>query len=337
MHSGKNVKRCLALVPRDYWLRYVLIYPLLVLLIIYPFGGFEALTSKLPYVVAVILVLAVQQPLLALLGCRLAGLPFKPSSSTGEPAFVVGAALLALLGSRRGYEAVDAIILISAVFVAFSAASIVGALRCAPRVRQLLSEGGVCRESCCGYIMWEAVERLGRRVERVVVPAAPNWKIFWLSAALFYLFLISTSLLPTMDAARGELLTMFVLQVSAAALFTALRAALSKRTGSPLCFTGASFLIALPYVGALLFAGPLRVLSTLVGVLIPRSSEPLGIAVPLLFLLALNGAAMIVDMHAAKRSREKLWLCLFQFAVPIISAEDEAAEQLKRSTTIQRR
>jgi len=130
---------------------------------------------------------------------------------------------------------------------------------------------------------------------------------------------------------------MLALQASAAALFTALRAALSKRAGSPLCFTLASLLIALLYVGALVFAGPLRVLSVLVGVLIPRSSEPLGIAVPLLFLLALNGAAMIVDMHAAKRGREKLRLCLFQFDVPIISAGDEAAEQLEQSTTIQHR
>jgi len=207
------------LVPRGYWLRYVLIHPLLLLLIIYPFGGFEALTSKLPYVVAVLLVLAVQQPLLALLGCRLAGLPFKPTSSTGEPVFVVGAALLALLGSHRGYEAVDAVVLVLAVFVAFSTASIVGALRCAPRVRQLLSEGGVCREHCCSYVVLEAVERLGRRVERVVVPAAPNWRIFWLSVAFFYLFLISASLLLTMDAARGELLTMLALHASTAALF----------------------------------------------------------------------------------------------------------------------
>jgi len=326
MHSGKNIKRCLALVSRSYWLWYVLIRPLLVLLIVYVLD-FEVLASKLPYVVAVLLVLAVQQPLLALLGCRLAGLPFKPTSSTGEPAFVVGVTLLALLGSRRAYEVADAIILVSAVFVAFSAASIVGALRCAPRVRQLLSEGGVYRESCCGYVVLEAVERLGRRVERIVVPAVPNWKIFWLSAAFFYLFLISASLLPTMDAARGELLTMLALQASTAALFTALRAALSRKTGPPLCFTGASFLIALLYVGTLVFAGPLRILSALVGVLIPRSSEPLGIAVPLLFLLALNGAAMIVDTHAAKRGREKLRLCLFQFVVPIISAGDEGAKK----------
>jgi len=327
MHSGRNVKRCLALVPRGYWLQYVLIYPLLVLLIIHPSGGFEALASNLPYVVAVLLVLAVQQPLLALLGCRLVGLPFKPTSSTGEPAFVVGAALLALLGGHRGYDVADAIVFVSAVFVALSAASIVGALRCAPNVRRLLSEGGVCRESCCGYVVLEAVGRLGRRVERVVVPAAPNWRIFWLSAAFFYLFLISASLLPTMDAARGEGLTMLALQASAAALFVALRVALSRKTGPPLCFTGVSFLIALLYVGVLVFAGLLRVLSALVGVLIPRSSEPLGIAVPFLAILVLNGAAMIVDMHAAKRGREKLWLCLFQVAVPIVSAGDEGAKK----------
>jgi len=329
MHSGNNVKRCLASVALTDWLRYFLVrllFPLKISLIyFYLYGKPDIVVFNLPYIAAVLLVLVAQKLLLALLGCRLVGSPFAVNLWIYTLMIMAPTALLlpVMFGKYRCCNEVHLFFFI--YLVVLGAIMITGALRCAPRIRQLLSRGGMCielEEFCCGYIMWEAV---GRSVHRVEYAASrhretPSWRVFWASAAAFYVGLIPFPLGFTVATDPGELPTLFVILASSIAVSIALRAAVSKRVGTPLCYTYASILLLLPYMIALAALHPTR---AHVGILTPKSSEPLGIVTPFLILLALNGAVMVVDMYAAKRLG-RLGLCLLQIPEPMISADDEA-------------
>jgi len=324
VHSENNVKRCLASVPLDYWLRYVLVLLFLPLIpslrYFYLSGDPDIVMSNLPYIAAVFAVLVAQMPLLALLGCRLVGSPFAVNLLIYILMIMIAGESIRLLSI---YHCCNEVHLFFFIFlVVLSVIMFAGALRCVTRVRQLLSRGGICMELCCGYIMWEAVGKPVHRVEYVVPRprAAPNWRIFRASALAFYVGLIPFPLAFTMATDPGELPTLFVVLASSIAVSIVLRVAVSKRVGAPLCYTYASILLLLPYMIALAALHPTR---AHVGILTPKSSEPLGIVTPLLVLLALNVAAMAVDMYAAKRLG-RLGLCLLQIPVPVISAGDEA-------------
>jgi len=325
MHSGNNVKRCLASVALTDWLRYFLIrllFPLKIPLIrLYLSGNPGIVLSNLPYIAAVFAALVAQMLLLALLGCRLVGSPFAVNLFIHMMMlFPLVFVLPDLIGRYRCCNEVHLFFFI--FLVVLSVIMFAGALRCAPRIQQLLSRCGLRREFCCDYIMWEAVGKPVHRVEYVAPRprAAPSWRVFRASAVAFYVGLIPFPLAFTTATDPGELPTLFVVLASSIAVSIALRVAVSKRVGAPLCYTYASILLLLPYMIALAALHPAR---AHVGILTPRSSEPLGVVVPFLVLLALNGAAMAVDMYAAKRLG-RLGLCLLQVPAPVISAGDEA-------------
>jgi len=257
------------------------------------------------YAAAVLLPIGLYYPVAAQLFCRLFGVPPSPTVAwyvaAGSGAIAVPlTSLYARLGVPGPSAAVKLLLWILMSTVAASAAAAAYAyrcLKCLPKRLEGVEE--VCR-ACEGVVDLHFVASAkGLRVETVY--PEPGWGGLWKSAAVVNAVYLVFLLPPVYAAAPGMLLPTALAGIAVAALFTAVRAAISRRVGEPLCFRYASLPVQLAFLTLLV----LDLVGVLRGAVIPAGPGPSIIVIPAAELSAAHTAMLLIDLYVAAKGRGK--------------------------------
>jgi len=241
---------------------------------------------------------------LILLVCRLFGLPVSRKlfiSMVGSSSVVVS--VLTSVNFRVGVEPGPGLLwgilwpILLIVYPAFIIVTIIVLRRCLPRCLEGVEKAcRLCEETVDLHFVASAK---GLRVETVY--PEPGWGGLWKSAVMVNVVYLVFLLPPVYAAAPGMLLPAALAGVAVAALFTAVRVAISRRVGEPLCFRYASLPVQLAFLTLLLLdlAGVLR------GAVIPASPGPSIIVIPAAEFSAAHTAMILIDLYVAAKGRGK--------------------------------
>jgi len=240
---------------------------------------------------------------LILLVCRLFGLPV--SHKLLIPMAVNGGVLVSVFTSlnfRVGVEPGPGLLreILLPVFALYAVIAVLAAIipyRCLPRCLEGVEKAcGLCEET---VDLRFAASAKGLRVETVY--PEPGWGGLWKSSVVVNAVYLAPLLSMIYAVAPEALLYTALAGAAVAALFTAVRTAISRRIGEPLCFRYASLPVQLAFITllALDFGGVLR------GVVIPAGPGPSAIAIIAAELSAAHIAMLLIDLYVAAKGRGK--------------------------------